>query len=133
MIKFVVEPCNDVVGKVKFSKLIEDTVCYWNIFCLQIEREVTWESQLDQLKSIMNDVSNIRLLPNNKFKKLIPPSTDEYEVKTHDLRAYLLLDENGYIILYASKKSEQNGAIVTFRSIKKRYLEYKNYVKRKTT
>src|ERR1700749_5074955 len=111
MSKFVLEPLNDVNGEIDFFKILENEECYWNKFCIEIEESGNWEAQLDQLKAIMDDVANKKLLPQNKFKKLDPPKTDEYEAKTHDLRAYLLLDDNGFILMYASKKSEQIAAI----------------------
>ncbi|MEX8548901.1 MAG: hypothetical protein V5804_14990 [Mucilaginibacter sp.] len=134
MSKFVLEPCNDIVGKITFLKIIENTICYWNIFCLRIESEGTWEEQIDLLKSRMDEVSNSALLPHNKFKKLDPPKTDEFEVKTGNLRAYLILHKSAYIIMYAGKKTDQAKDLRTFRAIKKRYLEAtEDDITRKTT
>ncbi|MDO3627118.1 hypothetical protein [Mucilaginibacter sp. BT774] len=138
MSKFVLEPFNDVIGKTKFYKIIEDTVCYWNLFAQRIEKESTWEIQIDKLRSIMNEVSQYgndkSKIPGKKFKKLDPPGTDEFEVRTDDLRAYCILDKNGYIILYAGKNKEQDQDLNTFRGIKKRYLSAKeNDITRKTT
>jgi hypothetical protein len=133
MSKFVLEPCNDIVGKITFFKIIEDTECYWNDFCKEIEKDGTWDDQLDQLKSRMDEVSNLKIMPYKKFHKLDPPSVDEYEVKTDNLRAYLLFDNNGYIILYAGKKTDQDKDLRTFRKIRQRYLNAKdNDITRKT-
>ncbi|HSY62428.1 MAG TPA: hypothetical protein VK796_11150, partial [Cytophaga sp.] len=98
----------------------------WNDFCKEIEKDGTWDNQLDQLKSRMDEVSNLNNMPYKKFHKLDPPSVDEYEVKTDNLRAYLLLDNNGYIILYAGKKADQDKDLRTFRKIRQRYLDAKD-------
>jgi len=134
MSKFVLEPCNDINGKIVFFKILEDSYCSWNEFCKEIESDATWEDQLDLLKSRMDEVANLKLMPYTKFHKLDPPKTDEYEVKTANLRAYLLLDSNGYIIMYAGKKTDQPKDLITFRAIKKRYLNAnKNDIERKAT
>lgn len=130
MSKFVLEEINDVNGDIDFYKVIEDAFCYWNDFCISIENKTNWGIQLDQLKARMDDVANGEILPKERFRKL-EGMDDSYEVKTANLRAYLLLDENGFIIIYASKKSEQNKALNKFTSIKNRYLKEKEDAKRK--
>jgi len=134
MSKFVVEPCNDVNGTIPFFKIIEDSKCYWNEFCIEIEKDGTWENQLDQLKSRMDEISNLKSLPFKKFHKLDPPSIDEYEVKTDNLRAYLILYKSTYIILYAGKKTNQVKDLKTFKKIRERYLNAKTTdITRKTS
>ena len=132
MSKFALELLNDVNGEIDFFKVLENAVCYWNEFCLEIESKTNWATQLDQLKARMDDVANKKLLPKEKFRKL-KAMDDSYEVKTADLRAYLLLDQNGYIIMYAGKKSDQDKEIIKFNAIKERYLTSKEDVKRKTS
>jgi hypothetical protein len=135
MSKFVLEPPKDIYGHIKFFKLIEDSVCYWNVFCEQIDSEGNWGDQIDLLKSRMDEVSSGHLMPYKKFHKLDPPKTDEYEVKTDGgLRVYLLLNSGEYIIMYAGKKNEQTKNLRTFRAIKKRYLAARpDDITRKTT
>jgi len=132
MSKFVLESLNDVNGDVEFFKILEESICYWNEFCKHIENEKNWVDQLDQLKSRMDDVANKKLLPKEKFRKL-KGMDDCYEVKSKNLRAYLLLDENGYVIMYAGKKTEQTQSLGKFEAIKKRYLKDKEDAKRKSS
>lgn len=134
MPKFVLEPCNDINGERRFFKLIENTQCQWNEFCILIEKEGTWEEQLDLLKTRMDEVSKNKTLPYKKCHKMDSPDNDSYEFKTDNLRVYVLLNDNEYIIVHAGKKSNQAKDIVKYRAIKKRYLNAnKNDIERKAT
>lgn len=130
MSKFVLEELNDVNGQVDFFKILEDGICYWNDFCIEIETNTNWNEELDQLKARMDDVSNRLILPKEKFRKY-KGIDDTYEAKTKNLRAYLLLDENGYILVNASKKSDQEKGINKYKAIITRYLQEKQNVKSK--
>ncbi|MES2111365.1 MAG: hypothetical protein V4577_21595 [Bacteroidota bacterium] len=130
MSKFVLEEINDVNGEVEFFKILEDGTCYWNDFCIEIETKTNWGEELDQLKARMDDVSNRLILPKEKFRKY-KGFDDTYEVKTRNLRAYLLLDENGYVLINASKKSDQEKGINKYKAIITRYLQEKQNVKSK--
>ncbi|WP_295653683.1 hypothetical protein [uncultured Mucilaginibacter sp.] len=134
MSTFALKEFNDVIGKIKFFKLIENKICYWDEFCKEIEKDTSWEEQLVSIKSRMNDVANLKMLPDSKFKKITPnkEQVDEYEIKTRDLRVYLIKNEDGNIVILGGKKNSQVSDIRTFRSIKKEYLKLKNDT-RKTT
>jgi putative component of toxin-antitoxin plasmid stabilization module len=74
----------------------------------------------------MNQVSNLQRLPEQKFRDITPRKevVKEFEIKTPDLRIYLIKEE-GHIIVFAGKKSSQREDLRQFRSIKRRYLENK--------
>jgi putative component of toxin-antitoxin plasmid stabilization module len=124
MSKFVLKAYNNVTGKVRFFKLIEDTVCYWDNFCREIQEESNFEDQLDAIIARMNDVANLRMLPKQKFRDITPAKEKikEYEIKTSDLRVYLIKDDNGNIVLIGGKKNSQPEDIKKFRALKKSYL-----------
>jgi len=124
MSKFALKEYNNVTGKIKFFKLIEERVCYWDDFCREIQKDSNLEDQLIAIISRMNDVANLRILPKNKFRDITPnkEKVKEYEIKTSDLRVYLIKDEIGNIVLIGGKKNSQPEDIKRFRSLKKTYL-----------
>ncbi|RKR84838.1 hypothetical protein BDD43_5091 [Mucilaginibacter gracilis] len=123
MSKFALKEYNNVTGKIKFFKLIEDTVCYWDDFCREIQKEANFEDQLITIISRMNDVANLRRLPKEKFRDITPDKEviKEYEIKTKDLRVYLIKDDVGNIVLIGGKKSSQVSDIKSFRALKRSY------------
>lgn len=72
----------------------------------------------------MNDVANLRSLPKQKYRDVTPTkeTVKEYEIKTADLRLYLIKDETGNLVLLGGKKSTQDEDFKAFRLLKKRYL-----------
>lgn len=126
MPKFVKKHCNNIYGKIPFYKIIEDGECYWDEFCKQIQSEGTWVDQLLVLTSLMDDKSNLRLLPQVKYRPIDSgvSGVDGFEFKSNDLRAYCISD-GGNIIIMAGKKSTQKKDIPKFRSIVKRYINSK--------
>lgn len=124
MSKFVLKEYNNVLGRIKFFKLIEDKVCYWDDFCREIQKDANLEDQLITVISRMNDIANLRRLPKEKFRDITPQkqTTREYEIKTKDLRVYFIKDESGNVVLIGGKKNSQQEDIKRFRGIKKAYL-----------
>jgi putative component of toxin-antitoxin plasmid stabilization module len=124
MSKFVLKEYNNVLGRIKFFKLIEDKVCYWDDFCREIQKDANLEDQLITVISRMNDIANLRMLPKEKFRDITPEkqTTREYEIKTKDLRVYFIKDESGNVVLIGGKKNSQPEDIKRFRGIKKAYL-----------
>ncbi len=124
MSKFVLKPFNNVTGTIKFFKLIEDKYCYYDDFCRKIQQDSNLEQQLLTIVSRMNDVANLRSLPKQKYRDVTPTkeTVKEYEIKTADLRLYLIKDETGNLVLLGGKKSTQDEDFKAFRLLKKRYL-----------
>jgi putative component of toxin-antitoxin plasmid stabilization module len=124
MSKFVLKEYNNVIGKIKFFKIIEDKICYWDDFCREIQKDANLEDQLITVISRMNDIANLRMLPKEKFRDITPKkqTIKEYEIKTKDLRVYFIKDELGNLVLIGGKKNSQPEDIKRFRAIKKAYL-----------
>lgn len=116
----------EIEGKNVIYKLEENGTCYFDEFCEQIKGEGNIAKELDRVQSILDDVANLLSLPQKKFKDITPDKEKikEYEVKTRNLRIYLIkFPENGKCILIGGKKNSQKKDINYFRSIKKRVLE----------
>jgi len=113
-----------VKGKIRFCKLEIDGICPFDEFCEAIANQGNLEKQLKTIYGRMDQVANLKLLPKEKFKDITPSKEPikEFEIKTRDLRVYLIKDENGHIIIVGGKKNSQGNDISTFRSIKKKYL-----------
>jgi hypothetical protein len=128
MSKFVLDEINNVNGTIRFYKLIEDGICYWNEFCLALQAEGTYYDQVFSITSQMNDKANLKTLPNTKHKSFNTKvkGVNGFEFRTRDLRAYGINDENGNVIIFAGKKANQGKDEIRFRSIVKRYIESKN-------
>jgi putative component of toxin-antitoxin plasmid stabilization module len=128
MSKFALKEYNNVIGKIKFFKLIEDKICYWDDFCREIQKDANMEDQLITVISRMNDIANLRTLPKQKFKDITPnkETVKEYEIKTNDLRVYYIKDGSGNLVIVGGKKNSQPEDIKRFRAIKKAYLNSTN-------
>lgn len=124
MPKFALEHLEEIVGTIKFYKLVVDGSCLYDLFCKQIEHDANLSNQLKAILARMDDVANLRLLPDNKFRDITPSKEKikEYEIKTRDLRVYLIKDSTGNIIFIGGKKNEQKKDFRRFRSLKKDYL-----------
>jgi len=128
MSKFVLHEINNVNGIIKFYRLIDDGVCYWNEFCIKLEAEGTYYDQVFSITAQMNDKANLKSLPKNKHKSFNTKvkGVSGFEFRTRDLRAYGISDEDGNVIIFAGKKANQPKDEIQFRSIVKRYIESKN-------
>lgn len=72
----------------------------------------------------MNEVANIRTLPDTKFKDVTPEKekVKEYEFKEGNLRVYAIKKFGGKIIVIGGYKNRQKKDFRTFRSLKEQYL-----------
>jgi hypothetical protein len=127
MSKFALEKIEQVVGKIKFYRLVIDSKCQFTEFCNSIENEGGYDDQLDAIYSRMNSIANLKMLPKEKFRQLFASPVKQYEIKTKDLRVYLIKEEKtGNIIFLGGKKNSQKGDIKKFITIVKSYHKYLN-------
>lgn len=125
MHRFALKEVDQVIGKIRFHKLVVDDICQFDEFYDQIKNEGSLQKQLTTILARMNHVANQKLLPHNKFKDITPAKerVKEYEIKTADLRVYLIKEQfTGNIIVFAGKKNSQKEDIRKFKSLKKLYL-----------
>jgi hypothetical protein len=125
MSRFVLDEINNVNGQITFYRLIEDEHCYYNEFCMTMEREGTYYDQVFRFKSQMNDKANLQPLSKSKHKAFAThvKGVSGFEFRTYDLRLYGIDSKLGNIIILGGKKSDQSKNEVQFRSIVKRYSE----------
>lgn len=129
MPKFELEKIDAIVGKQAFYKLLKDGVCEFDEFVTQIRIEGSFNKEITKIYALMQQVSELKTLPQEKFKELKYSKSDdkEYEIKTKHLRVYLFHQEyTGKIIVIGGKKTTQDQDIAHFREIKKKYLEALN-------
>lgn len=126
MPKFELEKINAIIGKQIFYKLLKDGICEFDEFVSQIKSEGNFDKEIKKVYALMQQVSELKTLPQEKFKELKYSKSDgkEYEIKTKHLRVYLFHQENtGKIIVIGGKKTTQDQDIAHFRETKKMYFE----------
>ena len=90
-----------------------DGACQFEEFCTQIEKDGNLGKQLVTAIARMNQVANLQRLPVQKFRDITPrkETVKEFEIKTSDLRIYLIKEE-GHIIILSGKKNTQRPYIL---------------------
>lgn len=126
MNKFALRKISQIKGQISFCMLEIDGACQFEEFGAQIEKDGNLGKQLVTALARMNQVANLQRLPVQKFRDITPrkETVKEFEIKTSDLRIYLIKEE-GHIIILSGKKNTQSEDIKKFRAIKQRYLQSK--------
>jgi putative component of toxin-antitoxin plasmid stabilization module len=124
MNRFALADIEQVKGKINFKKLVINGVCQFEDFCVDVSMQGNLEKELDKIFSRMNQVANMLRLPKEKFRDITPAkeTIKEFEIKTANLRVYLIKEE-GHIVVLGGKKNSQKEDIKQFRAIKKQYLK----------
>jgi putative component of toxin-antitoxin plasmid stabilization module len=125
---FALQKIEEIVGRLEVFKLTVNGECEYDSFEKEIEAEGSYLSELTTIQVRLQEMAELKSLPDTKFKDITPEKekVKEYEVKTKNLRVYLFHDvPNGRVIICAGKKTSQKKDIKHFREVKKRYLESK--------
>ena len=129
MSTFALEKVNEIKGKINFFLLKVDGVSQFLEFEEQIKEDGNLMSELTTIQVRMQEMAEMRNpMPKTKCRDLTPKgdSVKEYELKTKNLRIYLIHEEHkGRIVVLAGKKRTQPKDIKKFRKIKKAYLKDK--------
>jgi putative component of toxin-antitoxin plasmid stabilization module len=115
-----------IKGRVDFFYLIENGQNNFEKFLDNLAKDGSYDSEIRQLKVRMQEMAELKSLPKTKCKDITPDGDNvkEYELKTNNLRVYLIHEKNrGRIIVIAGKKNNQKNDIRKFRSLKKNYLK----------
>ncbi|NMB37089.1 MAG: hypothetical protein GX993_03475 [Bacteroidales bacterium] len=122
MSKFALVNIDAVQGIQMFEKLVVDGVAPFDTF--EDELEGKDRRSLEKIYFYMNEVANIRTLPNTKFKDITPrkENVKEYEFKEGNLRVYAIKKFGGKIIILGGYKNRQKQDLRKFRSLKEQYL-----------
>lgn len=133
MYKLALDRIQEIDGKLKFYKLFVNNVCEFDSFWEECEKDGNYRSELLQIQSRMQQLSDLKTMSTDKHKDITPENdpVKEYEIKTRHLRVYMFHDkENGRIVVSGGKKTKQSKDISHFRNIKKEYFNQRiNYVK----
>ena len=127
MYTFALHRIEAVKGKQSFFHLEIDGRSEFKSFCENLESNPQYRSEILRLFSIMDLVSNLRLLPDTKVKDITPKKEliKEYEFKSRNLRVYAFKTDDGKIIVSGGFKTDQKRDLAHFRRIKKSYLSNK--------
>jgi len=126
MSTFVLKKLEAVVGKQLFFELVVDDNSQFDDYCEAIKGNRQYYSELLKIFTLMNQVSQLNMLPQTKFKDITPnkESVKEYEFKSKHLRVYAFhMEKTGKIVAYGGYKNTQKDDIPKFRSYKSRYLK----------
>lgn len=126
MTTFVLKKLEAVIGKQQFFELVVDGSSQFDHYCLEIKDNKQYYSELLKIFTLMNQVSQLKMLPQTKFKDITPTkeTVKEYEIKSKHLRVYVFhLEKTGKIVVYGGYKNTQKDDISKFRSYKSRYLK----------
>ena len=125
---FAIKRITEIDGSIPFYKMIINGICQYDEFESAIKREGNYTTELIKIQTRMQELSEGKLLPINKFKPLLHNSNwfNEYEIKTKNLRVYLIHEPGtGRIIICGGKKRNQGKDIRHFRNILKSYIHRK--------
>lgn len=127
MSTFALEKVNEIKGKIDFFLLKIDGKSQFLAFEEQIKTEGNLLSELTTIQVRMQEMAEMRHpMPKTKCRELTPKgdAVKEYELKTKNLRVYLIHQEHkGRIIVLVGKKNTQPKDIKRFRKIKAAYLK----------
>ncbi len=125
---FVLHRIWELEGTHPIFKLEKDGQIYFDAFEKKIKKDRSVSGQLNSIQAILYRIINNFPVPETKFKRLKGSvgSSDEYEIKTKDLRVYIFREnQTGNIIVWGGRKSTQVDDIRQFRRIKQLYLNTK--------
>jgi hypothetical protein len=126
MSTFVLKKLKAVVGKQQFFELVVDGNSQFDEYCTAIKDSKQYYSELLKIFTLMNQVSQLKMLPQTKFKDITPKkeTVKEYEFKSKHLRVYAFhIEKTGKIVAYGGYKNTQKEDIPKFRSYKSRFLK----------
>lgn len=126
MSKFALKEIELIKGKQTFNKLLVDDIAPFDSFTEELEEQ--YESELASIYYRMEAVANLQSLPKDKFRELKGGKGDvkEYEFKSKHLRVYAIHQKDGKIVVMGGYKNSQDKDIITFRALKKQYIESLN-------
>lgn len=123
MTKFALKSIEGIKGRIDFYYMEVDGKIQYEEFEETLKVQGGYESELATIQVRMQEMAEMKNpMPATKCKKI---GSDEYELKTKNLRCYLFHEKHkGRIIVTLAKKKPkaQQKDIKKFRSIKEQYL-----------
>lgn len=102
-----------VKGKQRFDKLVINGKCPFDEF--EKSMKVYYANEIVQLYALMNEVANLKSLPNTKFHAYDKNNPRGWEFKTKNLRLYCVEQSGGKIVVTGGQKSQQDKDTSKFR------------------
>jgi hypothetical protein len=121
MSTFALREIKEIRGKQRFDKLVVDDVCLFDMFEQEMSKQ--FNSEILTIYAYMDQVANLKSLPDTKFHPYDNGDPREYEFKTKHLRVYCIEQKGGKIIILGGKKANQAKDQNYFRSLKRKYVE----------
>lgn len=123
MAEFSLKPMEAIVGRQSFDMLVRNGVCLFEEFENSVEAR--YRGEVASLYAIMNDVANLKSLPDTKFHPYNKgdAAVREFEFKTKHLRAYAIEKPGGKIVVIGGTKANQQKDEATFRKYKNQYIK----------
>ncbi len=130
MRNFELKKFESIVGKQDFYDLKINGLSQYEEFNKIINTDyLAYKTEVFTMFSYMDLVSNLKTLPKTKFREITPKKDNikEYEITSKHIRVYLFHVENsGKIVAYWGLKKNQKENIISFRKIKKEYIDQLN-------
>ena len=130
MRNFELKKFESIVGKQDFYDLKINGLSQYEEFNKIINTDyLAYKTEVFTMFSYMDLVSNLKTLPKTKFREITPKKDNikEYEIKSKHIRVYVFHVENsGKIVAYWGLKKNQKENIISFRKIKKEYIDQLN-------
>lgn len=123
MSTFALENMEMISGRQHFDMLLVDNHAPFQTFTDEIEEQ--YKGELHAIYAYMEDVANLKTLPETKFRVLKGKNDGikEFEFKSKHLRVYCIQQVGGKIVVIGGYKNSQAQDIRQFRSLKKQYLQ----------
>ncbi len=133
MANFTLSKIEAIKAKQPVFKLIKSGRCQFDKF--EKEAKKRYKTEVAKIYQYLEQAANLNRLPSTKFKDITPKNekVKEHEVKTKNLRVYIIKEGGGKIIVLGGYKKNQTKDLNKFRSIKKEYLEGESYEKRRAS
>lgn len=107
-----------------FYKLIKDGYCAYDDFIKSLDSR--YESDIDRISTIMEEVGNGVRLPKTMFRPLPKRHKDSFEIKAGELRVYgMHVEKTGNIVIFCGNKDSQDEDL---DALPKRIREFINHL-----
>ena len=130
MRNFELKKFESIVGKQDFYDLKINGLSQYEEFNKIINTDyLAYKTEVFTMFSYMDLVSNLKTLPKTKFREITPKKDNikENKKKSKHNRVYLFHVKNsGKIVAYWGMKKNQKENIISFRKIKKEYIDQLN-------
>lgn len=127
MFIFALIPIEAVNGRRSLFKLRRGNRCFLDDFEKDVINNKQHKVELTKLYSYMEYLADGITLPDSIHKELRSNKKDsvkEYELRTRNLRLYLIKQLGGRIVVYGGYKKNQQKDLKNFRAIKKQFVQY---------